>query len=160
MENMFDSAKEKLNDLTNSATSLFSMDVMGSVKEYGLEKINEAWTSVENSSGVFQRTGYSITSIEINLCIPPAICLSLEQIENIGDEEEEKLLEENKGNVFLYAILVALFKANAVQKSINSVQYKFSGLTIGLGLTPAIDMKFQKISRLGHSLSPVPITGI
>ena len=146
MDNIFDAAKEKLNDLTTEASSLLNIDVMGSVKEYGVDKINEVWKSIENSSGVFQRTGYSITSIDITLGIPPTVLLSLEQIENIGDEEEEKLLEENKGNVFLYAILVALFKANAVQKSINSVQYKFSGLTIGLGLTPAIDMKFKKIS--------------
>lgn len=145
MDNLIDAAKEKLAELTESATNLFNRDVIGSLKEYGIEKLNEAWSQIENSSDVFHRTGYSITAIDITLGIPPTLVLSLDQIENIGDEEEEKLLEENKDKTILYPILVALFKANAIQKSINSVQYKFSGLTIGLGLSPNIDMKFRKV---------------
>ena len=146
MENIFESAKGKLSKLTENATNLINRDVLGSLKEYGIDKINEAWSQIENSSDVFQRTGYSITQIAVNLAIPPTFDLSLDQERNISDEEEEKLLEENKDKAILYAILVALFKANAVQKSINSVQYKFSGLTIGLGLSPSIDMKFKKIN--------------
>ena len=146
MENFFESAKEKFTQLTENATQLFNKDVIGSLKDYSIDKINEAWSQIENSSGVFQRTGYSITSIEINLAIPPAFELSLDQEKIISEEEEKKLLEENKDKTILYPILVALFKANAIQKSIISVQYKFSGLTIGLGLSPSIDMKFKKIS--------------
>lgn len=84
---------------------------MSSVKEYGLDKLNEAWSQIDNSSDVFSRTGYSITSIDIDLAIPPVIKLNLEQETNISDEEEEKLLEENKGKTILYPILLALFKA-------------------------------------------------
>jgi hypothetical protein len=145
MENIIESAKEKLGALTENVASLYKKEVVDHLKEYGLEKINEAWSQIDLSTDVLQRTGYSITSININMALPPTIALSLDQVENISDEDEEKLLEENKEKSFLYAILVALFKANAIQKSINSVQYKFSGLTIGLGLTPSIDMKFTKI---------------
>lgn len=146
MENFLDSAKEKFNEMTESVSSLFKTDVLDSMKNYGIEKINEAWLEIENASSVFQQTGYSITNISINLSLPPTLQLSLDQVENISDSDEEKLLEENKDKTFLYPILVALFKANAIQKSINSVQYKFTGLTIGLGISPSIDMKFTKIS--------------
>jgi hypothetical protein len=145
MDNIIESAKEKLADLTQSATSLFNKDVVGVIKDYSIEKLNEIWSQIEASSEVFHRTGYSVLTIDIILGIPPTMVLNLEQIENISDEEEEKLLEENKDKTILYPILVALFKANAVQKSINSVQYKFSGLTIGLGVSPSIDMKFKKV---------------
>ncbi len=145
MDNIIESAKEKLADLTQSATSLFNKDVVGVLKDYSIEKLNEIWSQIEASSEVFHRTGYSVLTIDIILGIPPTMVLNLEQIENISDAEEEKLLEENKDKTILYPILVALFKANAVQKSINSVQYKFSGLTIGLGVSPSIDMKFKKV---------------
>ncbi|HOZ50996.1 MAG TPA: hypothetical protein PLU17_04010 [Chitinophagaceae bacterium] len=145
MDKIIESAKEKLADLTQSATSLFNKDVVGVIKDYSIEKLNEIWSQIEASSEVFHRTGYSVLTIDIILGIPPTMVLNLEQIENISDEEEEKLLEENKDKTILYPILVALFKANAVQKSINSVQYKFSGLTIGLGVSPSIDMKFKKV---------------
>ena len=146
MDNIIDSAKDKIAELSAQASTLLNMDVLGSVKEYGLEKINEIWAQIEASTEVFQKTGYSITSIDINLAIPPTVMLSLDQSENIDDETEKKLLEENKDKSVIYPILVALFKANAVQKSINSVQYKFTGLSIELGLSPKIDMKFSKIS--------------
>lgn len=145
MENIIETAKEKLAELSENASNLFNIDILGGIKDYGLEKLNDAWAQIEGSAEVFQKTGYSITAIDINLAIPPTITLSLDQIENINDDAELALLEENKNKTILYPILVALFKANAVQKSINSVQYKFSGLTIGLGLTPNIDMKFKKI---------------
>lgn len=152
MENILDSAKEKLTEITGTITgisenitSLLKKEVIDNLKDYGIEKVNEAWTQIESSTEVFARTGYSITAININVAIPPTITLSLDQTENITDEEEEKLLNENKDKTFVYSILVALFKANAIQKSMNSVQYKFSGLSIGLGLSPSIDMKFKKV---------------
>lgn len=145
MENIINSAKEKLNELGGSAGDLLNLNFKESLKEFGIEKLNDAWKQIENSSDIFKKTGYSITAIDIKLAIPPTLIISLDQVENIGDEEEAKLLEENKEKTILYSILVALFKANAIQQSINSVQYKFSGLTIELGLVPSVDMKFKKI---------------
>jgi hypothetical protein len=131
--------------MTQQMSSLLKTEVVDNLKDYGIEKVNEVWSQIESSTEVFARTGYSITAININVAIPPTITLSLDQTENISDDDEEKLLEENKEKTIVYPILVALFKANAIQKSINSVQYKFSGLSIGLGLSPSIDMKFKKI---------------
>lgn len=152
MDNILDTAKEKLNLLSDNITgmtqqmsSLLKTEVIDNLTEYSLEKVNNAWSQIEASTEVFARTGYSITAININVAIPPSISLSLDQTDNISDEEEEKLLEENKDKTIIYPILIALFKANAIQKSINSVQYKFTGLTIGLGLSPSIDMKFGKV---------------
>ena len=152
MENIVETAKEKLTELsetiagvTENINSLLKKEVVDNLKEYSLEKINEAWAQIEASTEIFARTGYSITAIHINVALPPTISLSLDQVENISDTEEEKLLEENKDKTFVYAILVALFKSNAIQKSINSVQYKFNGLSIGLGLTPSMEMKFGKV---------------
>ena len=119
--------------------------MVASLKDYGIEKINELWTQLENSTDVFGKTGYSITAININVAIPPVITINLDQVENISDEVEEQLLKENKDKAILYPILVALFKANAIQKSINSVQYKFSGISIAMGITPSIEMKFKKV---------------
>ncbi len=145
MDYIIDSVKEKYAEITENISGLLNIEVLSNLKDYGVEKINDIWSQIENSTDVFAKTGYSITSIQINVAIPPVITLSLNQVENISDEEEEKLLLAHKDQTFLYAILVALFKANAIQKSINSVNYKFSGLTIGMGITPSIEMKFNKI---------------
>lgn len=145
MDNLIDAVKDKYAEISENISSLLTTDVVASLKDYGIEKINEVWTQLENSTEVFGKTGYSITSININVAIPPVITINLDQVENISDEAEELLLKENKDKAILYPILVALFKANAIQKSINSVQYKFSGISIAMGITPSIEMKFKKI---------------
>ena len=145
MDNLIDAVKDKYAEISENISSLLNTDVVASLKDYGIEKINEVWTQLENSTEVFGKTGYSITSININVAIPPVITINLDQVENISDEAEELLLKENKDKAILYPILVALFKANAIQKSINSVQYKFSGISIAMGITPSIEMKFKKI---------------
>ena len=145
MDNLIEAVKDKYVEISENITSLLKTDVVASLKDYGIEKINEVWTQIENSSEVFGQTGYSITAININVAIPPVITINLDQVENISDETEEQLLKENKDKAILYPILVALFKANAIQKSINSVQYKFAGISIAMGITPSIEMKFKKL---------------
>jgi hypothetical protein len=39
-----------------------------------------------------------------------------------------------------------LFKANAIQQSIISTQYKFTGLNLEIGLNPSMQMKFSKVA--------------
>jgi hypothetical protein len=145
MDNIIQTAKDKLTELTDNVQSLWKNDVIDSLKEYGLDKMNEIWAQLEAATDVLKETGYSITAIDVNVALPPTIVISMNQIENISDQQEAAILEDNKDKAFIYPLLVALFKANAIQKSINSVQYKFSGLRIGLGISPSIDMKFTKI---------------
>jgi divalent metal cation (Fe/Co/Zn/Cd) transporter len=145
MENLLQTTKDKISELTDSVSDLFSRDILTPMKEYGLDKLNELWAQIESATDTLSKTGYSITSIDVNLSLPPSLALNLEQVENISDEEEKKLLEENKENTFVYALMVSLFKANAVQQSIVSTKYKFSGLKIGMGLPPNIDMVFKKL---------------
>jgi hypothetical protein len=144
MENIIQSAKEKIAELTDNVQTLWKKDVVDSLKEYGIDKLNEIWIELEAATEILKQTGYSITAIDINVALPPIIILNMNQINNISDEDESKILEDNKEKTFIYPLLVALFKANAIQKSINSVQYKFSGLSIGLGVSPSIEMKFKK----------------
>jgi hypothetical protein len=145
MDKIIQTAKDKITELTDNVQTLWNKDVVDSLKEYGVDKLNEIWAELEAATDVLKQTGYSITAIDINVAVPPTIVLSMNQVDNIGDDDEAKILEENKDKIFVYPLLVALFKANAIQKSINSVQYKFSGLSIGVGVSPSIDMKFKKV---------------
>ncbi len=140
-----ENAMDKINEIKDNLSGLFKTEVLDSVKQYGLDKLNETWTEIENSAAIFQRTGYSITNIQINVGIPPTLCLSLDQENNISDDEEKNLLEEYKDRTVIYTILLALFKANAIQQSIISTQYKFTGLNLEIGLNPSMQMKFSKV---------------
>jgi hypothetical protein len=70
---------DKINEIKDNLSGLFKTEILDSVKQYGLDKLNDTWTEIENSAAIFQRTGYSITNIQINVGIPPTLCLSLDQ---------------------------------------------------------------------------------
>lgn len=117
MEKIFESAKGKLSDLSSKGANLLEKEVLQNIKDASIDKINAAWQQIESASAVFQKSGYSVTEIIINLGLPPTLTIELDQIENINNEMEEALLEEYKGKTFLYTILIAIFKANAIQKA-------------------------------------------
>jgi divalent metal cation (Fe/Co/Zn/Cd) transporter len=146
MNNIIETAKEKLSELTDATVSVFQKEVLEPVKEYSIDKINEIWTEINNATEVLIQTGYSVTEISLSMSIPPSISINLNRVEDISDEKEEELLKENKDKTYLYSILVALFKANALQKNINAGIYEFKGINITAGLSiPTIDLKFKKV---------------
>jgi hypothetical protein len=145
MDNIIEAAKGKISEITDNVSGRLKHDVIDAMSENGLDKLNEVWAQIDSSTEILKQTGYNVTGINVNLGMPPAITMNLDQIENINDEQEEKLLEENKDKTFLYPILVSLFKANAFQRSIKTERYKFSGITIGFGIPPSIDLKFKTV---------------
>ncbi len=145
MEKFIENAKGKIDEISDGIKSLFEKEVVETIKEYGIEKINDALETINSSTDIISKTGYSITDISISIALPPVLHISFNRIEDISDTEEANLLEENKANNILYPVLVALFKANALQKSIKTETYVFSGLAISIGLAiPSIDLKFKK----------------
>ncbi|QLH46550.1 MAG: hypothetical protein HWD58_13515 [Bacteroidota bacterium] len=89
-------AMDKINELKDNISGLFKTEVLDSIKQYGLDKIDETWKEIENSAEVFQRTGYSITAIDIKVGIPPTLSLSFDQVQNISDEEEKPYWKNTK----------------------------------------------------------------
>ena len=57
MDNLIEAVKDKYVEISENITSLLKTDVVASLKDYGIEKINEVWTQIENSSEVFGQTG-------------------------------------------------------------------------------------------------------
>lgn len=143
MKKVIETAKDNLSGIKDTISGYLKTDVVEKMNEYGLDKLNEAWNQIDGATEILKQTGYILTGINVNLGIPPTITLSLDQDENIDDDAEERLLEENKDKTFLYPILVALFKANAFQKSMKTKKYKFSGIHVGLTLPPSIVLRFN-----------------
>lgn len=145
MEKIIDNTKDFISQFTNSFSEKFSLDFMSGFKEMGTDRLNSFWKELEEGSTSLARTGYTITDIHIKLGLPPTIAMCLDQVEVISEELEKELLEENKSKPIVYAIMVSLFKANSMQKTIHSSNFKFTGLTMEMGLTPSMEMKFSKL---------------
>jgi hypothetical protein len=141
----FNNAKEKLADLSSDFIQKMEDEIGDPLKEYGLEKMNDVWDAINDSSAAFATAGYSITEISMNLVLPPTIGINFNKISDPTLEQENKVLAIHKDHKILYSILLALIKANKMEKGLNTGTYKFWGLHIRLGLKiPSIEMKFKK----------------
>jgi hypothetical protein len=141
----FNNAKEKLAELSTDLIQKMEDEIGDPLKEYGLDKMNDVWDAINESSAAFAHVGYSITEISMNLVLPPTIGISFNKISEPTAAAENKELLAHKDDKILYAILVALIKANKMEKGLNTGTYKFWGLHIRLGLKiPSIEMKFKK----------------
>jgi hypothetical protein len=143
MKNFFEKAQEKLSDVTESISDIAEIDFMDQAKDYGVDKLNDIWDTINNHSKVINDAGYRINGVNLIISIPPAIGTEFSRIEIVSDEVEKKLLEENKEHKILYGILKALFKANNMLINVRSGGFMFKGLVMTIGASiPKIDLKF------------------
>jgi len=152
MENLINSAKqaietvgEQLTQAGANVSGLLSSEVLEPLREYSLDTLRDTWKALEASTELIERTGYRLSDVHVNMTLPPSISLNFIQTKNIEDETEEALLKETKNDTLLHGILTALFKANAVQKALQSAVFSFSEITITLGVPPSFNMKYQRV---------------
>jgi len=70
--------------------------------------------------------------------------ISFVKEKDVDAETINQLLEDNKDKEMLKLIVRALLKADALQKGMDLSHYKFSGLSMKIGLPPDISLKFVR----------------
>ena len=70
--------------------------------------------------------------------------ISSVEVKEITEEEKNNLLAEAKDKRIVMIILKCLFKANEFYHSANIGSYKVDEVKITLGLTPGVDISFEK----------------
>jgi hypothetical protein len=145
MSNFFSSAIDKLDDLKDDVKEKFDEEIGDSISSFGLEKLNDIWDTINESSETLLEVGYTITDIILSVQLPPTLAISFTRVDNVSEEQEKAILEANKDKKVLSLILKALSKANHFEKQLKSGVYAFIGLQIKIGASlPSIDMKFKK----------------
>jgi hypothetical protein len=149
MKSFFESAKEKLEDITEAASENINLNFLDDIKDAGIDKIKDAWHDINESTDLIRQSGYHITDISLNLSLSPTIGMNLFRVQDVSPEEIKTLMEENKNSKFMYALLLTISKANSLEKNLESGTLKFTGISIDLGLSiPKMSLKFKKIVDL------------
>jgi hypothetical protein len=146
MDQLINAAKEKLESLKTASSSLFQRDVVQPIKAYSIEKIQSAWEEIKTANELYKQLGYECNEVNVSLGLPPVFTLQLTRVGVPSDVEVEKLLEQCAEKPITYAIVVALCKANAMEQSLISNDWRFKGLSISMGIVPGVEMKFERIN--------------
>ena len=113
-------------------------------RESSSQKVKDILNNLNNSSELFDRAGFHLSNLNISLGIPPEISSDFKAIKIITMEERETLISEVADNRIVTLVMKCLFKANDFYDKIKFGTYKLDVVNITLGLTPGINMNFQR----------------
>ncbi len=150
-ENILDKVVEKASTLTDKVAEI-KEDLWGEeqnliieeFRESSANKVKDILTNINNSGDIFDKSGFKLIGINVSLGIPPDISADFKAVKTISNEEREILLNEVKENNIIRLVIRCLFKANDFYDKIKFGNYNLDTVSIRLGLTPGVDMKFTK----------------
>ena len=138
--------KETVSDVLNFASDKLtaSLSFLKDAKEAGADKINGFVNDILGMAPLIEVTGFNMKDVSVDVGIPPGMSISFVKEKDVDAETINQLLEDNKDREMLKLIVKALLKADALQKGMNLSHYKFSGLSMKIGLPPDISLKFVR----------------
>ena len=141
--------KSSVGDVLNFASDKLqaSLSFLKEAKDAGTEKINAFLNDILGLAPLVEVTGFNMKDVSVDAGIPPGMSISFIKEKDVDTETINQLLEDNKDKEMLKLIVRALLKADALQKGMNLSHYKFSGLSMKIGLPPDISLKFVRAAE-------------
>jgi hypothetical protein len=141
--------KETVSDVLNFASDKLtaSLSFLKDAKEAGAEKMTGFVNDILGLAPLIEVTGFNMKDVSVEVGIPPGLSISFVKEKDVDADTINQLLEANKDKEMLKLIVRALLKADSLQKGMNLSQYKFSGLSMKIGLPPDISLKFVRVTE-------------
>jgi len=141
--------KETVNDVLSFTSDKLtaSLSFLKDAKEAGVEKVNGFVNDILGLAPLIEVTGFNMKDVSVDVGIPPGMSISFIKERDVDAETINQLLEENKDKEMLKLIVRALLKADTLQKGMNLSHYRFSGLSMKIGLPPDISLKFVRVTE-------------
>lgn len=137
MQEIIDKVVEGAGNIAESVTD---------IKESGADKISSALEEVNSSSEIIAKAGFKISELGVSLGLPPEVTGIFLCEREISHEEKEALLKETEEKTMVNMILKSLFKASDFYHSLKLGNFKLKSISLSMGLTPGISIKFAKVS--------------
>ena len=141
--------KETVSDVLNFTSDKLtaSLSFLKDAKEAGAGKITGFVNDILGLAPLIEVTGFNMKDVSVDVGIPPGMSISFVKEKDVEAETINQLLEDNKDKEMLKLIVRALQKADALQKGMNMSHYKFSGLSMKIGLPPDVSLKFVRAAE-------------
>lgn len=108
----------------------------------GHRKIKELLDELNADLPIFEKAGYKLHSLEVEVGISPKIIPHFRVCKHISEEEQKAILEEVKQKRMLHALLASLFKSSYLKKVLRVGNLDFHGIRIELSAVPTVRLQF------------------
>jgi hypothetical protein len=112
------------------------------MSELGLAKMNESLNDFNAALPALREAGYILERVDIDLGVPPKIVANFSGGDTVPDEKIEELLEEHAERSLTILLVKSVKQAAKLQSKLNIKGMKPRGLSVEIGLTPKIIVRF------------------
>ncbi len=112
------------------------------ITDVGHKKIRDLTDELHDDLPIFERAGYSLHSLEVELGISPKLIPHFKVEKQISQEEQQTILDEVKHKRILSLLLSSLFKSSYLKEILKIGNLEFHGLKIELSAIPKVRLLF------------------
>jgi hypothetical protein len=110
--------------------------------EASTTKIRETLADFNASIPALSEMGYTLTDVAITLGVPPNLHATFQVSHDVTDEAVSRSLEQHADRKLTAFLIRALSQARKLQTSIDIAGMKPRGITVEIGLSPGVSIKF------------------
>jgi hypothetical protein len=112
------------------------------LRDATLAKLAETLDDFNAALPVVREAGYTLSDVSIAVGLPPTVTASFDASSNIASEQVEALLAQHADKKLTVLLVRALHQAWQLQQRIHIAGLRPQGLSVELGLVPAVTVKF------------------
>jgi hypothetical protein len=112
------------------------------LRDAGVAKMREALEDFNATLPALRQAGYTVTEVAVAIGLPPTIVASFHTSPAVTEEAAARVIEENKDRKLTVLLVRTLLQAWRLQNSIEIAGMKPRGISVEIGLTPNVVVKF------------------
>ncbi len=117
-------------------------DTQYKITDMGHKKIKDLMDELHDDLPVFEKAGYKLHSMEVEIGISPKLIPYFIVEKQISQEEQQAILDEVKHQRVLHLLLKSLFKSSYLKEVLKIGDLEFHGLRIELAAMPTVRLLF------------------
>ena len=116
------------------------------ISDAGHRKIKKLLDELNSDLPIFEKAGYKLHSLEVEVGISPKLIPYFRVCEHISEEEQKAILDEVRHKRVLHALLSSLFKSSYLKKVLRVGNLDFHGIRIELSAIPTVRLQFVDLA--------------
>ena len=121
-------------------------DTEHKITDAGHRKIKAMLDELNADLPIFEKAGYKLHSLEVEVGISPKLIPHFRVCEHISKDEQKAILEEVRHKRILHALLSSLFKSSYLKNVLRVGDLDFHGLRIELSAIPTVRLQFVNLT--------------
>ncbi len=116
-------------------------DMFAKAGDAAKEKSEKYTSDLIGLSPIIEQIGFKTKSINLGVGLNPTVSFNFEKFKDTDPETTQKILDEHKDKLLLGMMVKALVSADEYQKKIKLGSFKFSTISLTVGLAPSISIQ-------------------